>query len=86
MSRGFGMLAPRLCTVEWEHQFMGDAQRQINHLREQVETLMRERGTPADTEVAGRADRAIKHYDCLSRAAVKQIAKNATHCRSDQQP
>jgi ElaB/YqjD/DUF883 family membrane-anchored ribosome-binding protein len=46
-------------TVEWEHQFMGDTQRQINQLREQVETLMRERVTPAVTDVAGRADRAV---------------------------
>ena len=38
---------------------MGDTQRQINQLREQVETLMRERVTPAVTDVAGRADRAI---------------------------
>ncbi len=38
---------------------MGDTQRQINQLREQVETLMRERVTPAVTDVAGRADRAL---------------------------
>jgi hypothetical protein len=39
---------------------MGDTQRQINQLREQVETLMRERVTPAATDVAGRADTAIR--------------------------
>jgi ElaB/YqjD/DUF883 family membrane-anchored ribosome-binding protein len=39
---------------------MGDTQRQINQLREQVETLMRERVTPAVTDVAGRADTAIR--------------------------
>jgi len=38
---------------------MGDTQRQINQLREQVETLMKERVTPAVTDVAGRADRAV---------------------------
>jgi ElaB/YqjD/DUF883 family membrane-anchored ribosome-binding protein len=38
---------------------MGDTQRQINQLRGQVETLMRERLTPAITEVAGRADTAV---------------------------
>ena len=38
---------------------MGDTQRQINQLREQVETLMRERVTPAVTDVVGRADRAV---------------------------
>ena len=39
---------------------MGDTQRQINQLRAQVETLMRERITPAVTEVAGRADTALR--------------------------
>ena len=38
---------------------MGDTQRQINQLRGQVEMLMRERVTPAVTDVAGRADRAV---------------------------
>jgi ElaB/YqjD/DUF883 family membrane-anchored ribosome-binding protein len=38
---------------------VGDTQRQINQLREQVETLMKERVTPAVTDVAGRADRAV---------------------------
>jgi ElaB/YqjD/DUF883 family membrane-anchored ribosome-binding protein len=38
---------------------MGDTQRQINQLRGQVETLMRERVTSAVTDVAGRADRAV---------------------------
>ena len=38
---------------------MGDTQRQINQLREQVETLMKERVTPAVKNVAGRADRAV---------------------------
>ena len=38
---------------------MGDTRRQINQLREQVQTLMRERVTPAVTDVAGRADRAV---------------------------
>jgi ElaB/YqjD/DUF883 family membrane-anchored ribosome-binding protein len=39
---------------------MGDTQRQINQLREQVETLMRERITPAIADVAGRAGAAVK--------------------------
>ncbi len=39
---------------------MGDTQREINQLRGQVETLMRERVTPAVTDVAGRADTAIQ--------------------------
>jgi hypothetical protein len=32
---------------------------------------------------AGRAESAVQQYDLLSTAAVKQIAKNATHSRSD---
>ena len=39
---------------------MGDTQRQINQLRAQVETLMRERVTPAVADVAGRADTAVR--------------------------
>ena len=39
---------------------MGDTQRQINQLRAQVETLMKERVTPAVTDVAGRADTAMR--------------------------
>jgi ElaB/YqjD/DUF883 family membrane-anchored ribosome-binding protein len=39
---------------------MGDTQRQINQLRAQVETLTRERVTPAVTHVAGRADTAMR--------------------------
>ena len=39
---------------------MGDTQRQINQLREQVETLMRERVTPAVTDIAGRAETAVR--------------------------
>ena len=39
---------------------MGDTQRQINDLRALVETLMRERVTPAVTEVAGRAETAMR--------------------------
>lgn len=38
---------------------MEDTQQQINHLRRQVETLMREHITPAVTDVAGRADKAV---------------------------
>ncbi len=38
---------------------MGDTQRQINQLRERVETLMKERVTPAVADAAGRADRAV---------------------------
>lgn len=39
---------------------MGDTQRQINQLRAQVEALMRDRVTPAVTEVAGRANTAVR--------------------------
>ncbi|HEX4174078.1 MAG TPA: hypothetical protein VHY82_16535 [Acetobacteraceae bacterium] len=39
---------------------MGDTQRQINQLRAQVERLMKERVTPAVTDVAGRADTAMR--------------------------
>ncbi len=39
---------------------MGDTQQQINQLRAQVETLMRERVTPAVTDMAGRADTAMR--------------------------
>ncbi len=39
---------------------MGDTQRQINQLREQVETLMRERVTPAVTDIAGRAETVVR--------------------------
>lgn len=39
---------------------MGDTQRQISQLREQVETLMRERVTPAVTDIAGRAETAVR--------------------------
>ena len=60
---------------------MGDTQRQINQLREEVETLMKERINPAIANVAGRADRAARPI--ASSAAVEQIAENATHCRSD---
>ena len=46
--------------IEREHDVMGDTQRQINQLRAQVETLMKERVTPAVTDVAGRADTAMR--------------------------
>ena len=39
---------------------MGDTQRQINQLRAQVETLMKDRVTPAVSDVAGRADTAVR--------------------------
>ena len=39
---------------------MGDTERQINQLREQVETLMRERVTPTVTDIAGRAETAVR--------------------------
>ena len=39
---------------------MGDTQQQISQLREQVETLMRERVTPAVTDIAGRAETAVR--------------------------
>jgi ElaB/YqjD/DUF883 family membrane-anchored ribosome-binding protein len=39
---------------------MGDTQRQINQLRARVETLMKDRVTPAVTNVAGRADTAMR--------------------------
>jgi ElaB/YqjD/DUF883 family membrane-anchored ribosome-binding protein len=35
-------------------------QQQINHFRQQVETLMRERITPAVTDIAGRAETAVR--------------------------
>ncbi len=39
---------------------MGDTQRQINQLRAQVETLMRDRVTPAVMDMADRADTAMR--------------------------
>jgi hypothetical protein len=39
---------------------MGDTQRRISQLREQVETIMRERVTPAVTDIAGRAETAVR--------------------------
>jgi len=39
---------------------MGDTQRQINQLREQVETLMREHVTPAVTDIADRAETVVR--------------------------
>jgi ElaB/YqjD/DUF883 family membrane-anchored ribosome-binding protein len=39
---------------------MEDTQQQINHLRQQLETLMRERVTPAVADVAGRAETAVR--------------------------
>ena len=39
---------------------MGDTERQINQLREQVETLMRDRVTPAVTDIAGRAETVVR--------------------------
>jgi ElaB/YqjD/DUF883 family membrane-anchored ribosome-binding protein len=44
-----------------EYDLMGDTQRQINQIRGQVETLMRERVTPAVTDLADRADTAVRH-------------------------
>ena len=52
---------------------MGDTQRQINQLRGQVETLMRERLTPAVTEVAGRADAAVSAVREQSEAVSGQV-------------
>jgi ElaB/YqjD/DUF883 family membrane-anchored ribosome-binding protein len=64
---------PVQLTVEQEHQSMGDTQRQINQLRGQVETLMRERLTPAITEVAGRADTAVSALREQSEAVSGQV-------------
>jgi ElaB/YqjD/DUF883 family membrane-anchored ribosome-binding protein len=52
---------------------MGDTQRQINQLRGQVETLMRERLTPVITEVAGRADTAVAAVREQSEAVSGQV-------------
>jgi ElaB/YqjD/DUF883 family membrane-anchored ribosome-binding protein len=52
---------------------MGDTQRQINQLRRQVETLMRERVTPAVTDVAGRADTAVSAIRDQSEAVSGQV-------------
>jgi ElaB/YqjD/DUF883 family membrane-anchored ribosome-binding protein len=52
---------------------MGDTQRQINQLRRQVETLMRERVTPAVTDVAGRADTAMSAIREQSEAVSGQV-------------
>jgi ElaB/YqjD/DUF883 family membrane-anchored ribosome-binding protein len=52
---------------------MGDTQRQINQLRGQVETLMRERLTPAVTEVAGLADAAVSAVREQSEAVSGQV-------------
>jgi ElaB/YqjD/DUF883 family membrane-anchored ribosome-binding protein len=39
---------------------MGDTQQQINQLRSQVDALMRDRVTPVVTDVAGRANTAMR--------------------------
>lgn len=54
------MVQNELASIEREHDGMRDTQREINQLRAQVETLMRERVTPAVTDVAGHADTAIR--------------------------
>jgi len=52
---------------------MGDTQRQINQLRGQVETLVRERLTPAITQVAGHADTAVSAVREQSEAVSGQV-------------
>jgi ElaB/YqjD/DUF883 family membrane-anchored ribosome-binding protein len=47
---------------------MGDTQQQINQLRTQVETLMREHVTPALAEAAGRAETAMRR----SQSAIRE--------------
>jgi hypothetical protein len=66
-------------TVKWEHRQW--EKHSVKSTSFAVETLMKERITPAIANVAGRADRAARPI--ASSAAVEQIAENATHCRSD---
>ena len=53
---------------------MGDTQRQINQLREQVETLMRERVTPAVTDFAGRAETAVRRGRSVVREQTEAVS------------
>ena len=53
---------------------MQDTQQQINHLRQQVETLMRERITPAVTDIAGRAETAVRRGQSVVREQTKAVS------------
>src|ERR1700745_1139930 len=53
---------------------MGDTQRQINQLRQQVETLMRERITPAVTDIAGRAETAVRRGQSVVREQTEAVS------------
>jgi ElaB/YqjD/DUF883 family membrane-anchored ribosome-binding protein len=52
----------------------GDAHAQIARLREQVETLMRDRVTPALTEAAGRAESALHGAADTVRGQVETVS------------
>jgi len=51
---------------------MSDTQQQINQLRRQVETLMRERVTPAVADVAGRAENAAHRAQEMAVGQVRE--------------
>ena len=53
---------------------MQDTQQQINHLRQQVETLMRERITPAVTDIAGRAETAVRRGQSVVREQTEAVS------------
>lgn len=51
-----------------------DAQAQIARLREQVETLMKDRVTPAITDFAGRAESAVHSASGIARDQAKVVS------------
>ncbi len=52
-----------------------DAHHQLRELREQVETLMRDRVTPAMTDAIGRAGDAAKHVSDMAQEKTDALAK-----------
>jgi hypothetical protein len=53
---------------------MEDTQRQINQLRGQIERLMRERVTPAATDIAGRAETAVRRGQSAIREQAEAVS------------
>jgi ElaB/YqjD/DUF883 family membrane-anchored ribosome-binding protein len=61
-------------TDRMELSAMGDTQRQINQLRSQVETLMRERVTPALADAANRAEVAVRRSQTAIRGQSEALS------------
>jgi hypothetical protein len=58
---------------------MGDTEQQINQLRTQVETLMRERVTPALADAAGRAETAVRRSQSAIREQSEAVSGQVRH-------